>query len=86
METLDDLEVQMLTGHTNLATNKIYRHPTNEIMLKRTRHLRDKLDTMRQVPSISQIDIEKSEQDTRKMTENTKKSDNSAIDADNHNG
>ena len=47
MEALDDLEVEMLTGHTNLATNKIYRHATDKTMLKRTRHLRDKLDETR---------------------------------------
>ncbi|HRY53035.1 MAG TPA: site-specific integrase [Spirochaetia bacterium] len=47
LRSLDDLEVQMLTGHTNLATNKLYRHPTDEIMLERTKHLRNKLDQRR---------------------------------------
>jgi integrase len=47
MEVLDDLELQMLLGHTNHTTNKIYRHPSNETMLKRTKFIREKLDSAR---------------------------------------
>jgi len=47
MEVLNDQELQMLLGHTNLTTNKIYRHPSNETMLKRTKGFRDRLDSAR---------------------------------------
>jgi integrase len=45
---LDDTELLLLMGHTNIVTNQIYRHPDDEVMLRRSRRLRDKLDAERE--------------------------------------
>jgi integrase len=36
LEVLDDSEVLMLAGHTSIITNKIYRHPDDESMVRRS--------------------------------------------------
>ncbi|MGA2548196.1 MAG: hypothetical protein ABSF43_16740 [Rectinemataceae bacterium] len=47
LDSLEDSELLMLAGHTNLITNAIYRHPDDEIVLKRSKAAREKLDKAR---------------------------------------
>jgi integrase len=47
LDSLEDSELLMLAGHTNLTTNAIYRHPDDEIVLKRSKTAREKLDMAR---------------------------------------
>ena len=44
MDALDDSELLMLAGHTNIATNTTYRHPDDEIIRARARPLVDKVN------------------------------------------
>jgi integrase len=50
LEALDDSEVLQLAGHSNMMTNQVYRHPDDQIMLKRSKGIRDKLDLARENP------------------------------------
>ncbi len=45
---LDDSELLMLMGHTNIVTNATYRHPDDDIVRKRALPVRDKLDKARE--------------------------------------
>ncbi len=44
LELLEDSEVLLLAGHTSIITNKIYRHPDDETLLRRGANVRDKLE------------------------------------------
>jgi integrase len=46
LEVLDDSDVMMMAGHSNMVTNQIYRHADDIIMLNRSRSIRDKLDNL----------------------------------------
>jgi integrase len=48
LATLDDSELLMLAGHTNITTNAIYRHPDDAVVLKRSAGARAKLDAGRE--------------------------------------
>lgn len=45
---LDDTEILMLMGHTNIVTNAMYRHPDDDIVRRRALPLREKLDRSRE--------------------------------------
>lgn len=47
-EALDDSEMLMAVGHTNLGMNNNYRHLEDETVLKRSKSIREKLDAMRE--------------------------------------
>ena len=47
MDTLDDSELLMLAGHTNIATNMIYRHPDDVTVIRRAQGAKIKLDNLR---------------------------------------
>lgn len=48
MAELEDWELQMLMGHTNIVTNAIYRHPDDEIVRTRALSVQRKLDEARE--------------------------------------
>ena len=43
LDSLEDSELLLLAGHTNIVTNAIYRHPDDEVVLQRSRKAREKL-------------------------------------------
>jgi integrase len=47
LETLNDQEVLMLAGHSNIITNAIYRHPDDATILRRSVSIRDKMEAAR---------------------------------------
>lgn len=48
LNVLDDKELMVLMGHSSIITSAIYRHPDDELILERSRGLRDKLDSTRE--------------------------------------
>ena len=48
LESLDDSEVIMLAGHSSMQMSQNYRHPDDEIILKRSKGIREKLDAARE--------------------------------------
>lgn len=47
LEALEDSEVLQLAGHVSMITSQIYRHPDDEIIFKRSKGIRKKLDKAR---------------------------------------
>jgi integrase len=54
LEAIDDDGIFKLMGHTNIATNSVYRHPDDLTLLRNGIALRDQLDAMRE-PKITEF-------------------------------
>jgi site-specific recombinase XerD len=48
LDELEDSELLVLMGHTNIVTNAIYRHPDDETVLIRSKCIREKMDNARE--------------------------------------
>lgn len=47
LDVLDDKELMVLMGHSSIITSAVYRHPDDDLILSRSKGLRDKLDGSR---------------------------------------